>query len=74
MSIDFVLKRYGTTWISDFDEAQVKCVLKIHAAKKVPICITFGMPTGKHVARGVKTRETIIYLDQFGKRSTTRGE
>jgi hypothetical protein len=48
--------------------------LKIPAAKKVLICITFGMPTGKHVARGVKTSETIIYLDQFDKRFTPLGK
>jgi nitroreductase len=66
--------RSGSCWIGAFDEAQVKGVLNIPAAKKVVICITFGMPTGKHVARGRKTLEEIIYLDQFGMRITSRGE
>jgi nitroreductase len=59
---------YGTCWIGAFDEAQVKQVLNVPADKKVVICMTLGMPTGKHVARGRKAVEAFIYLNQFGDR------
>jgi nitroreductase len=59
---------YGTCWIGAFDEAGVKRVLKIPEDKKVVICMTFGMPTGKHVARGRKAVEDFIYSNQFGSR------
>jgi hypothetical protein len=36
--------------------------------------MTFGMPAGNHVARGEKTLETILYLDQFDKRFILRGK
>jgi hypothetical protein len=35
--------------------------------------MTFGMPTGKHVARGRKAVEEFIYLNQFGSRSKLSG-
>ena len=59
---------YGTCWIGAFDEAGVKQVLNIPIVKKVVICMTLGLPTGKHVPRGRKTLEEIIYLNQFGVR------
>jgi nitroreductase len=59
---------YGTCWIGAFDEAGVKKVLTIPTDKKVVICMTLGLPTGKHVHRGRKTLEEFIYLDQFGSR------
>lgn len=59
---------YGTCWIGAFDEAQVKRVLKVPEDKKVVICMTFGMPKGKHVPRGRKAVEDIIHMDQFGSR------
>ncbi|MGD8883206.1 MAG: nitroreductase family protein [Desulfobacterales bacterium] len=59
---------YGTCWIGAFDETQVKRVLKVPEDKKVVICMTLGLPTGKHVARGRKALEEIIYLNQFGSR------
>jgi nitroreductase len=59
---------YGTCWIGAFDEAGVKQVLNIPTDKKVVICMTLGLPTGKHVPRGRKTLEEIIYLNQFGAR------
>ncbi len=59
---------YGTCWIGAFDEVGVKQVLNIPMEKKVVICMTLGLPTGKHVPMGRKTLEKIIYLNQFGAR------
>ena len=59
---------YGTCWIGAFDEAHVKRILNIPADKKVVICMTLGMPAGRHVPRGRKSLEEIIYQDQFGGR------
>ena len=59
---------YGSCWIGAFDEVQVKQILKVPEAKKVVICMTLGRPEGKHVPRGRKSLEEIIYLDQFGNR------
>jgi nitroreductase len=59
---------YGTCWIGAFDEAGVKQVLNVPTDKKVVICMTLGLPTGKHVPRDRKTLGEIIYLDQFGVR------
>jgi len=56
---------YGTCWIGAFDESQVKRVLKVPEDKKVVICMTFGMPKGKHVPRGRKAVKEFIYLNQF---------
>ena len=57
---------YGTCWIGAFNEAQVKDVLNVPDAKKVVICMTLGLPTGRHVPRGRKSLEEFIYQDQFG--------
>jgi nitroreductase len=65
---------YGTCWIGAFDEAQVKRVLKVPEDKKVVICMTLGMPTGKHVPRGRKAVEEFIYLNEFGGRFKSNGE
>jgi nitroreductase len=59
---------YGTCWIGAFDEAHVKRILKIPTDKKVVICMTLGRPAGRHVPRGRKSLEEIIYLNQFGRR------
>ena len=59
---------YGTCWIGAFDENQVKQVLKIPEDKKVVICMTFGMPKGKHVPRGRKAVEEFIYLNRYSER------
>jgi nitroreductase len=59
---------YGTCWIGAFDEAGVKRVLKIPERTKVVICMTLGVPEGKHVHRGRKPVEEFVYLDQFGSR------
>ena len=65
---------YGTCWIGAFDEAQVKSVLNIPETKKVVICMTLGLPAGRHVARGRKAVEEFIYLDQFGRRFKSNHE
>jgi nitroreductase len=57
---------YGTCWIGAFDEVQVKRVLKVPEDKKVVICMTFGIPKGKHVPKGRKTIKEFAYLNQFG--------
>jgi nitroreductase len=59
---------YGTCWIGAFDEAHVKRVLDVPADKKVVICMTLGRQAGRHIPRGRKAFEEIIYLDQFGRR------
>lgn len=59
---------YGTCWIGAFNEAGVKRVLNIPPGKKVVICMTLGIPAGKHVHKGRKSVEEFIYLDQFGSR------
>ena len=59
---------YGTCWIGAFDEAGVKKVLSVPDYKKVVICMTLGLPTGRHVPRGRKSLDEIIYLNQFGSR------
>lgn len=59
---------YGTCWIGAFDETRVKQILKVPQNKKVVICMTFGMPAGKHVPRGRKAVEEFIFLNQFGSR------
>lgn len=59
---------YGTCWIGAFDEAHVKRILNIPADKKVVICMTLGMPAGRHVPRSRKDLQEIIYLNQFGRR------
>ena len=59
---------YGTCWIGAFDEAPVKSILKVPHDKKVIICMTFGVPAGKHVPKGRKAVERFIYNNQFGNR------
>ena len=55
---------YGTCWIGAFDEAGVKEILNIPEDKKVVICMTFGIPKGRHVHRGRKAVEEFIYMNQ----------
>ena len=55
---------YGTCWIGAFDEAGVKEILNIPGDKKVVICMTFGMPKGRHIHRGRKAVEEFIYMNQ----------
>jgi nitroreductase len=65
---------YGTCWIGAFDETRVRQVLKVPQNKKVVICMTFGVPAGKHVPRGRKAVEQFIFLDQFGSRFQSNRE
>ena len=59
---------YGTCWIGAFDEDAVKLMLGVPDEKKVVVCMTFGKPAGRHVARGRKALEDFIYLDHYGRR------
>jgi nitroreductase len=59
---------YGTCWIGAFDENKVKAILGVPAEKKVVICMTFGTPEGRHVAKGRKAVEAFIYQDHYGRR------
>ena len=59
---------YGTCWIGAFSEDEVKRVLNIPTRIKVVICMTLGVPEGKHVPKGRKSVEEFIYLNQFGVR------
>jgi nitroreductase len=58
---------YGTCWIGAFDEDAVKLMLGVPAEKKVVVCMAFGQPAGRHVARGRKALEDFIYLDHYGR-------
>ena len=58
---------YGTCWIGAFDESRVKRILKVPNEKKIVVCMTFGMPVGRHVARGRKVIESFIYLYHYGR-------
>ena len=64
-SLQAVELGYGTCWIGAFDETGIKRVLNIPADKKVVICMTFGMPRGRHIHRGRKNVDEFIYLNQL---------
>jgi nitroreductase len=59
---------YGTCWLGAFDEIMVKELLGIPKERKVVICMTFGQPLGRHIARGRKALEDFIYLNHYGQR------
>ena len=59
---------YGTCWIGAFDEIRVKEILNVPDKKKVVICMTFGMPEGRHVPKGRKAFEDFICLNQYDRR------
>jgi nitroreductase len=59
---------YGTCWIGAFDENRVKVILGVPDERKVVICMTFGTPEGRHVAKGRKAFEKFIFLNQYGSR------
>ena len=65
---------YGTCWIGAFDEAAVKKVLNVPPDKKVVICMTLGLSSGKHVSRSRKALEEMIYLNKFGDRFKSSNE
>jgi nitroreductase len=58
---------YGTCWIGAFDENKVKAILGVPAEKKVVICMTFGTPEGRRVAKGRKAFERFIYQNRYGR-------
>ena len=59
---------YGTCWIGAFDENKVKEILEVPAERKVVICMTFGIPEGRHVAKGRKAFEKFIFLNHYSRR------
>jgi len=59
---------YGTCWIGAFDETRVKELLGVPEGKKVVVCMTFGMPKGKHFPSGRKAVEEFVYLNDYGHR------
>jgi len=59
---------YGTCWIGAFDEVNVKEILGVPKDKKIVVCMTFGKPAGRHIAKSRKAVEDFIYLNQFGQR------
>ena len=59
---------YGTCWIGAFEENRVKEILGVPNERKVVICMTFGVPEGRHVPRGRKSLDEFIYLNQYGQR------
>ena len=59
---------YGTCWIGAFNENRVKDILKVPNERKVVICMTFGQPEGRHVPKGRKALEEIIFLNHHGRR------
>ncbi len=59
---------YGTCWIGDFDEGRVKELLGVPKHRKVVVCMTFGLPKGKHVPRGRRAIEEFVYLNSYGHR------
>ena len=58
---------YGTCWIGAFDEQQIKGLLNIPVEKKVVICMTFGVPEGRHIPRARKPLEDFIYENDYGR-------
>ena len=59
---------YGTCWIGAFDENRIKDLLGVPDEKKVVICMTFGTPEGRHIARGRKAIEKFIFLNRYERR------
>jgi nitroreductase len=57
---------YGTCWIGAFSETMVKELLGVPKERKVVVCMTFGMPKGKHFAKGRKAIEDFVYLNSYG--------
>ena len=57
---------YGTCWIGAFDESRVKEILEVPGDKKVVICMTFGIPKGRHLFRRRKRIKEFVYLNRYG--------
>ena len=58
---------YGTCWIGAFDENRVKEILGVPGERKVVICMTFGTPEGRNVAKGRKAFENFIFLNHYAR-------
>lgn len=58
---------YGTCWIGAFEENEVGAILEVPPDKKVVICMTFGVPKGKHVPRSRKALGDFIHKERYGK-------
>jgi nitroreductase len=57
---------YGTCWIGAFDEKRVKEILGVPKDKKLVICMTFGIPKGRHLFRRRKRIKEFVYLNRYG--------
>ena len=57
---------YGTCWIGAFEENKIKDLLGVPDEKKVVICMTFGLPEGRHVARKRKAIDEFIFAERYG--------
>jgi nitroreductase len=58
---------YGTCWIGAFDESKIKYLLDVPDGKKVVICMTFGAPEGRHVARNRKATDEFVFSERYGR-------
>ena len=56
---------YGTCWIGAFYPSRVKEILGVPDNKKVVICMTFGVPKGRHVPRARKPVEDFVFHDRY---------
>ncbi len=65
---------YGTCWIGAFEEDQIKQVLGVPADLKVVICLTFGKPKGKAVARRRKAPAEFVHLNGYGRRGVPQAK
>ena len=66
LSLQAVELGYGTCWIGAFDPNQVKSILQVEQRKKVVICMTLGLPSGRHIPRQRKTLDSFVYRNQYG--------
>ena len=66
LSLQAVELGYGTCWIGAFDPNQVKAILQIENSKMVVICMTLGVPLGRHIPRQRKSLNSFIYRNQYG--------
>jgi nitroreductase len=68
LSLQAVELGYGTCWIGAFDPNQVKSILQVERSKKVVICMTLGVPSGRHIPRQRKPLDSFVYRNRYGKR------
>jgi len=58
--------RFRTCRIGAFDENKIKELLGVPDEKKVVICMTFGLPEGRYVARKRKAIDEFIFAERYG--------